>query len=67
MLVKSQPISDAVTALTAKSQHPYKDPYYISKLIPSATFKLPDKGGKIRGEFNNKALKPYQEETNASS
>jgi hypothetical protein len=60
VLVRAQQTSDAATGV-----HPYEGPYKISKVIAPSTFELSTAKGKVRGEFNKKALKPYLEEENA--
>ena len=55
-----------VHALCTSSQTnvQYECPYIIFKVIPPSTYELPTTKGKIRGEFNKRALKPYLEEEN---
>jgi hypothetical protein len=62
LLVKAQP-----TSVTAKFIHPYEGPYIISGVIPLFTYELSATSGKVRGEFNKKALKPYLEEENSNA
>jgi hypothetical protein len=40
----------------------YCGPYIISRVIPPSTYEVSTTSGKVRGEFNKKALKPYLEE-----
>jgi hypothetical protein len=65
--VKAQPTSDAAVVVRAKFIHPYEGPYIISGVIPPFTYELSTTSGKVRGEFNKKALKPYLEEENSNS
>jgi len=60
--VRAQPASDAAVGVTAKFIHPYEGPYIISRLIPLSTYELSTASWKVRGEFNEKSLKPYLEE-----
>jgi hypothetical protein len=60
VLVKSQHASDAALGITGKFQRVYEGPYLVKKLISNAIFELCDAGGKIRGTFNLKHLKPYR-------
>ena len=62
VLVKAQPTSDAAVGVTAKFIHPYEGPYIITRVIPPSTYEISAISGKVRGEFNKKALKPYLEE-----
>jgi len=62
VLVRAQPTSDAAVGVTATFIHPYEGPYIISRMIPPSTYELSTTSGKVRGEFNKKALKPYLEE-----
>ena len=64
VLVRAQQTSDAAIGVTAKFIHPYEGPYIISKVIPPSTYEISTTKGKIRGEFNKRALKPYLEEEN---
>jgi len=61
VLVKAQPASDAAVGVTAKFIHPYEGPYIITRVIPPSTYEISTTSGKVRGEFNKKALKPYLE------
>jgi len=61
VLVRAQPASDAAVGVTAKFVHPYEGPYINSRITPSI-YELSTSSGKVRGEFNKKALKPYLEE-----
>jgi hypothetical protein len=61
VLVKAQPASDAAVGVTAKFIHPYEGPYIISRVILPSTYEVSTTSGKVRGEFNKKALKPYLE------
>jgi hypothetical protein len=61
VLVKAQPASDAAVGVTAKFTYPYEGPYIISRVIPQSMYEISTTSGKVRGEFNKKALKPYLE------
>jgi transposase InsO family protein len=63
VLIRSQPISDAIAGVTGKFIRPFEGPYTISKLIPPSTVELCDSKGKVRGTFNWKSIKRYQEAT----
>ena len=65
--MKAQPTSDAAVVVRAKFIHPYEGPYIMSGVIPPFTYELSTTSGKVRGEFNKKALKPYLEEENSNS
>jgi hypothetical protein len=62
VLVKTQPISDAVRGITSKFVHLFQGPYRISKILGHFAYELQDEQGKVRGEFNKKQLKQYKEE-----
>jgi hypothetical protein len=57
VLLKTQPMSDAMAGVTANFLHPYEGPYVIAKIIPPSTFELADEKARIRGQFNKKLLK----------
>jgi hypothetical protein len=65
-LIKCQTRSDALQGITAKFMHVFEGPYIVSQSILPSSYKLSDSQGKIRGECNIKALKPYLEESTAS-
>jgi len=62
VLVKTQPMSDAVKGITSKFLHLFQGPYRISKVLDHSAYELRDEQGKKRGEFNKKQLKRYIEE-----
>jgi hypothetical protein len=62
VLVKSQSISDALQGVTAKFIPPYSGPYFITQIISPSKFELSSSDGKIRGQFNKRALKPFLQE-----
>jgi len=62
VLVKAQPASDAAVGVTAKFIHSYEGPYIITSVIPPSTYEISTTSGKVRGEFNKRALKTYLEE-----
>jgi len=61
VLVRTQPMSDAVKGMTAKFMHVFEGPYIITKLLDHSAYELKDGSGKLRGEFNKKQLRMYQE------
>jgi len=67
VLVKAQPASDAAVGVTAEFIHPYEGPYIITRMIPPSTYEISTTSGKVRGEFNKKALKPYLEEETSNA
>jgi hypothetical protein len=62
VLVKTQPMSDAVRGITSTFLPLFQGPYRISKVLGHSAYELRDEQGKIRGEFNKKQLKRYKEE-----
>ena len=62
VLVKTQPISDAVRGIISKFFHPFQGPYRISKVLGHSAYGLRYEQGKVRGKFNKKQLKQYKEE-----
>jgi hypothetical protein len=62
VLVKPQPVSDAVEGTTAKFMLLYNGPFFVSKVYPHSAYELKDENGKPRRKFNKKALKPYRED-----
>jgi hypothetical protein len=62
VLVKTQPISDAVRGLTAKFMDIYEGPFVISKHVGHETYQIGYERGKVRGEFNKRHLKHYKED-----
>ena len=63
VLVKTQPVSDAIKGETSKFMLLYEGPFLISKIYPLSAYELKDENGSARGKFSKKALKPYREET----
>jgi len=61
VLVKTQPVSDAIKGMTSKFMHVFEGPYIINKLLNHSSYELRDESGKLRGEFNKKQLRRYQE------
>jgi hypothetical protein len=59
VLIRCQPISDAVQGIIGKFQRPFEGPFVIQKFMPPAMYELHDEKGKSRGLFNLKQLKPY--------
>ena len=64
VLVRIQPMSDAIKGMTSKYMHVFKGPYIITKLLDHSAYKLRDESGKLWGEFNKKQLGLYQEADN---
>jgi len=62
VLVRTQPMSDAIRGITSKFVHLFQGPYIISKILGHSAYELRDEHGKTRGEFNKKQLKQYKEE-----
>jgi hypothetical protein len=62
VLVKTQPMSDAVRGITSKFLHLFQGPCWISKILGHSAYELKDEQGKIRGDFNKKQLKQYKAE-----
>jgi hypothetical protein len=61
VLVRTQPMSDAVKGVTSKFMHVFEGPYVITRLLDHSAYELRDESGKLRGEFNKKHLRRYQE------
>jgi hypothetical protein len=61
VLVRTQPMSDAIKGMTSKFMHVFEGPYIITKLLDHSAYELRDESGKLRGEFNKKQLRQYQE------
>ena len=62
VLVKTQPMSDAVKGISAKFMYLFEGPFWVSKILDHSAYDLKDECGRIRGEFNKKQLKQYNEE-----
>jgi hypothetical protein len=62
VLVRTQPMSDAIKGITAKFMDIFEGPFIISKVLDHSSYELKDEKGKIRGEFNKKQLKKYKYE-----
>jgi len=54
LLLRTQPVSDATSGVTATFLHPYERPYVIVKIIPPSTFELTEENAPIRGQFNKR-------------
>ena len=67
VLVRTQPVSDAIKGFTAKFSYLYEGPYSISKILGHSTYEIRDERGKVRGEFHLTQLKPYKEQTTEES
>jgi hypothetical protein len=59
VLVRCQPVADAVQGLTSKFQIPFEGPFIIHRKVNPSMFELADPKGKIRGLFSLKQLKSY--------
>jgi len=62
VLVKSQPITDAIQKVTAKFIPTYRGPYITAQIITPSTYELSNSDGKIRGEFKKTAFKIFLQE-----
>jgi len=62
VLVKTQPMSDAVKGIIAKFMYVFEGPFLVSKILDHSAYELKGEWGKVRGEFNKKQLKQYREE-----
>jgi hypothetical protein len=60
VLVKTQPLPDAVKGKASKFLHLFQGPYWISKVLGHSAYELKDGQGKVKGEFNKKQLKQYK-------
>jgi len=67
VLVRTQPVSDAIKGFTAKFSYLYEGPYSISTNLGHSTYEIRDERGKVRGEFHLTQLKPYKEQTTEES
>jgi hypothetical protein len=61
VLVRTQPMSDAIKGTTSKFMHVFEGPYIITKLLDYSAYELRGVNGKLWGEFNKKQLREYQE------
>jgi hypothetical protein len=61
LMVRTQPMSDAIKGMKSKFVHVFEGPYIITKLLDHSAYELRDESDKLRGEFNKKQLRPYQE------
>jgi hypothetical protein len=61
VLVRTQPMSDAIKGVTSKFMHVFEGPYLITRILDHSAYELRDESGKLRGEFNKKQLRMYQE------
>jgi hypothetical protein len=62
VLVKTEPMSDAVRGITSKFMYFYEGLFWINKILDHSAYELKDEWDKVRGEFNKRQLKPYREE-----
>jgi hypothetical protein len=62
VLVKTQPMSDAVKGITAKFIYIFEGPFFVSKILDHSAYELKDEWGKVREEFNKMHLKQYKED-----
>jgi hypothetical protein len=63
VLVKANPVSNADKGLISKFQLPFEGPYIISQIISASRYELSHQDGRIRGVYNKRSLRPYQQET----
>jgi len=61
VLVKTQPMPGDFKGITSKFMHVFEGPYIITKLLDHSAYDLRDESGKLRGEFNKKQLRLFQE------
>jgi len=61
LLVRTQPVPDAIKGMTSTFMHVFEEPYVITKLLDHSAYELRDESGKLWGEFNKKQLRRYQE------
>jgi hypothetical protein len=54
-------VSDAIKGMTSTFVYVFEEPYIIMKLLDHSAYELRDKSGKLRGEFNKKQPRQYQE------
>ena len=54
-------MSDAIKGMTSKFMHVFEGPYIITMLLDHSAYEMRDERGKLRGEFNKKQLRQYQE------
>jgi len=54
-------MSDAIKGMTSKLMHVFEGPYITTELLDHSAYELTDESGKLRGEFNKKQLRLYQE------
>jgi hypothetical protein len=67
VLVKGQNQSDATKGVIDKFMHVYQGPDIVKTILPHSTYEIVDDKGKLRGEFNNRHLKPYKLESDSES
>jgi len=60
VLVKTQPMLDALKGTTSKFMLLYEGPFLISKIYPYSAYELKDENGRAKGKFNKKAFKAIQ-------
>jgi hypothetical protein len=66
VLVKTQPMSDAIRGISAKFMYLFEGPFRVNKILDHSVYELRDECGRIRGEFNKKQIKPYKEREGSS-
>jgi hypothetical protein len=62
VLIKTQPVSEAVKGIKAKFTYLYEGPFLIGRILGHSAYEVKDERGKVRVEFNKKQLKRYKEE-----
>ena len=63
VLIRTNPLSDALNKITAKFCELYDGPYVVTNSKGEATYEVADvdKPGTVRGIFNVRQLKPYHQ------
>jgi hypothetical protein len=64
VLVRTQPMSDAIKRMTSKFMYVFEGPYIVARILDHSAYELRDESGRLRGEFNKKQLRRYQEADN---
>jgi hypothetical protein len=59
VLVRGQPVSDAIQGITAKFQRPYVGPFSVQQSVNPYLYELVDENGTIKGLYHLSHMKPY--------
>jgi hypothetical protein len=59
VLVKGQPVSDAIQGITAKFQRPYVGPFSVKQCVNPYIYDLVDENGTVKGLYHLSHMKPY--------